>query len=307
MKTYRINKEDLKNKEVLAEGYKIFNQGFKARDYCYADEKGQVIGTFHRVDGDIEECKWGLHFSKNPFHCFNFYECVQWNEFAKVRAYERIIDSQDGKKAVAQVLEIVETYGFDEFLEILKEYNKQQYLSDGINNSYGINNSNGINYSRGINNSYGINNSNGINYSRGINNSYGINYSRGINNSYGINYSDGINNSYGIVNSEAVSQSLFCYDFTGKYGLFNKIVSPKRIQEVKNEIYQFSWYPNFNNAFEMKNGKEDWFKVNIPNIFEIDNKTAWSIMPKDMKKYIQKLPEYDEEIFNKITGDLEND
>ena len=57
----------------------------------------------------------------------------------------------------------------------------------------------------------------------------------------------------------------------------------------------------------MKKEKEDWFNVNIPNIFEIDNKTAWSTMPKEMKEYIQGLPEYDEEIFNKITGDLKDD
>ena len=348
MKTYRINKEDLKNKEVLAEGYKIFEQGFKARDYCYADENGRVKGSFHKVDGSIQECKWGLHFSKNPFNCFNFYGSVQWNEFAKVQAYENVIDSKDGEKSVAQVLEIVETYTFNEFLEILKKYNKEEYLSNGINHSYGINRSDGINYSDGINCSYGINRSDGINCSNGINCSYGINYSdgincsyginrsdgincsyginrsdgincsyginhsygincsNGINCSYGINYSDGINSSYGIVKSEAVSRSVFCYKFTGKFGLFNKIVSEKRINEVMEEIRRFNWSPSFNNAFEMKKEKAYWFEVNIPKIFEIDNKTAWSTMPLEMKKYIQNLKEYNKEIFNKITGDLDD-
>ena len=72
MNTYRINKEDLENKKVLAEGYKIFYQGFKTKhgNYCYADENGNVVGTFHKVDGKIEECNWGLHFSENPFDCF---------------------------------------------------------------------------------------------------------------------------------------------------------------------------------------------------------------------------------------------
>ena len=306
MKTYRINKEDLKNKEVLAEGYKIFEQGFKARDYCYADENGRVKGSFHKVDGSIQECKWGLHFSKNPFNCFNFYGSVQWNEFAKVQAYENVIDSKDGEKSVAQVLEIVETYTFNEFLEILKKYNKEEYLSNGINHSYGINCSDGINYSDGINCSYGINRSDGINCSYGINHSYGINCSNGINCSYGINYSDGINSSYGIVKSEAVSRSVFCYKFTGKFGLFNKIVSEKRINEVMEEIRRFNWSPSFNNAFEMKKEKAYWFEVNIPKIFEIDNKTAWSTMPLEMKKYIQNLKEYNKEIFNKITGDLDD-
>ena len=288
MKTYRINKEDLKNKEVLAEGYKIFKQGFKARDYCYADENGQVEGTFHKVDGNIEECKWGLHFSKNPFHCFNFYECVQWNEFAKVRAYENVTDSEDGEKSVAQVLEIVETYTFYEFIEILKKYNKEKYLNYGVNYSDGVNNSNGVNRSDGVNNSDGVNCSNGVNDSNGI------------------NCSNGVNRSYGIVNSEAVNQSVFCYNFTGKFGLFNKVVTKKRIEEVKEKIRNFNWYPCFHNAFEMRKEKEEWFEVNIPGIFEIDNKTAWSTMPKEMKKYIQSLEEYDEEIFNKITGDLDD-
>lgn len=94
MNTYRINKKDLKNKKVLAEGYKIFRNDWSTKhgNYCYADENGNVVGTFHKVDGDIEECSWGLHFSRNPFHCFNFYEPVQWNKFAKVRAYENIIE-----------------------------------------------------------------------------------------------------------------------------------------------------------------------------------------------------------------------
>ncbi len=72
------------------------------------------------------------------------------------------------------------------------------------------------------------------------------------------------------------------------------------------EIRRFNWSPSFNNAFEMKKEKAYWFEVNIPKIFEIDNKTAWSTMPLEMKKYIQNLKEYNKEIFNKITGDLDD-
>ena len=103
MNTYRIDKKDLKNKKVLAEGYKVFKNDWSTKygNYCYADENGNVVGTFHKVDGDIEECKWGLHFSKNPFHCFNFYECVQWNKFAKVRAYENIIERSEKNRGTS--------------------------------------------------------------------------------------------------------------------------------------------------------------------------------------------------------------
>ena len=65
-------------------------------------KNGQVINLLHKVDGDISECKWGLHFSENPLDCFNFYKSVQWNKFAKVEAYENVIKSD--KKSVAQAL-----------------------------------------------------------------------------------------------------------------------------------------------------------------------------------------------------------
>ena len=129
MKTYRIKKENLKNKKILATGYKIFGYDWKSKSYDYKDENGEVLGTFHKVNGDIIECKWGLHFSKNPFHCFNFYEAVQWNRFAKVNAYEKCIDSNSGDKSIAKVIEIVEIYTFNEFIEVLKEYNKNLYMT----------------------------------------------------------------------------------------------------------------------------------------------------------------------------------
>ncbi len=259
MNTYRIDKKELKNKKVLAEGYKIFYQGFKTKhgDYCYADENGNVVGTFHKVEGEIEECNWGLHFSKNPFDCFSFYECVQWNEFAKVRAYEKIINA--GEKTVAQVIEIVETYTFNEFLEVLKKYNKEKYLSNGVNWSYGVNSSNGV------------------------------------------------NRSYGVIKSQVITKSIFCFNTSGKLKLFNKKISEERFKEIIENINNFRWYPRFNNLIDMKEEKQYWYKVNIPSVFEIDNKTAWSTMPEKMKEYIKSLPEYSERIFKRITGDLKDD
>ena len=41
--------------------------------------------------------------------------------------------------------------------------------------------------------------------------------------------------------------------------------------------------------------------------FEIDNKTAWLKMPKEMKDYLQSLPEFNEKIFNKVTGEIKDD
>lgn len=122
--------------------------------------------------------------------------------------------------------------------------------------------------------------------------------------SYGVNSSRGVNLSYGIVKCEGISRSLFCYKKSGKLMIFNKKVSEYRFNEVYNDIIRFNWFPKFNNAEELK-GNLEWYETNIPAIVSVDNKTAWSFMPENMKEYIQSLPEFNEKLFNKITGDIE--
>lgn len=379
METYRINEEEIKDLKPVAVGYKVFNNDWTTKfgKYDYKDENGNVVGTIHKVEGNIAECEWGFHFSKEPQDCFYFYECVQWNKFAKVEAYDQVIDCD--KKSVTNILKIVETYTFDEFIDIIKDYLKSVYgiagIKDsygvssarGINDSYGINDSDGVNDSLGINESIGINDSFGVNFSKGINESYGINSSdgliasyginrsggictaegvndsqgvttshgvnyswgiissRGINGSdgisnsngidlsvgindssgiclsYGISGSDGVTRSYGILKCEGISKSIFCYKKSGKLMAFNKKISEERFNEIYSKIREYNWYPKFNNAEKLKDNLE-WYEINMPEIVGVNNKIAWSEMPKDMLEYIKSLPEYNEKIFNKIIG-----
>ena len=259
MKTYRISEKDIQGLPLLATGYKVFTHDWTAKQngYDYKDEKGNVVGTIHKVDGDIKECQWGLHFGKQPQDCFNFYECVQWNKFAKVEAYGECIDAKDGKKSISKILKIVKTYTFGEFINLI-----QAVLSG----------SRGVNYSDGVNCSYGVNESHGVNCSDGVN------CSRGVNDSRGVNYSRGVNDSYGVTKCEGISRSLFCFETSGKLLLFNSPVSETRYEEVFCKLRLFDWYPRFNNAKELK-GNLGWYETNIPAIVNVPNEIAWSFMP----------------------------
>ena len=278
MKTYRLTEKDIENKPVLAVGYKIFAPGWETKHcaYCYADENGNVLNTIHTVDGNIAECRWGLHFSKKPQDCFNFYESVQWNNFAKVEAYDACLDSSDGKKSVAKTLKIIKTYTFDEFIRLIQE----DLQSNDVNHSKGVNNSNGVNDSYGVNASDGVSCSNGVNASRGVNASGGVSYSKGVNNSNGVNDSYGVNNSYGVTKCEAVSRCIFCQNQEGaRLKLFNKRTTEARYEVVLCKILSFNWYPKFNNAEELK-GNREWYETNIPAIVRVPYEVAWSFMPK---------------------------
>ena len=159
--------------------------------------------------------------------------------------------------------------------------------------------------SEGVIYSEGVNYSNGVNSSDGVNSSYGVNYSNGVNSSYGVNSSDGVNYSYGIVKCEGISNSIFCFNKSGKNLLFNKKVTPERITEVRKKLNRFNWYPRFNNAEALKSNLE-WYETYIPGIVSVDNRTAWSLMPKEMEAYIRSLPEFSERIFKQITGEIKN-
>ena len=368
MKTYRIEKKDLKNSKVLATGYKVFENDWSSGygDYNYADEKGNVLNTLHTVEGEIELCRWGLHFCREPIYCLNHYNCMPYNKFAKVKAYEDV--KKYNNVMVAKTLEIVEVYSFDEFIKEIKKYNihnrsegvsvstsvsesdgvnwsnginksRGVHYSDSIRESYGISSSSGVNDSEGVDSSSNINSGNGINWSYSVSNSQGVNesngvkdsdgicdsenvnlsygvnlgydvrHSQGVNDSKGVNHSDsvcysqgvsnslGVSNSYGVMKCEGLSNSLFCYNTSGKHLLFNKQSTAERIREIKDNL---SWCPAFNSLHNLKGEAKKWEEVNIRKVKEVDNKTAWSEIPESLLNYITSLPEFDAEIWSKI-------
>ena len=125
----------------------------------------------------------------------------------------------------------------------------------------------------------------------------------------GISYGYGISNGYGVYNSkhcrkcEGISRCLFCYGLEGaKLMLFNKPISAERFNEV---LYKLGgWYPNFTNAEELKQkyGNGEWKTTPAPAIEGRTVKEAYAEMPETLIAYVKSLPEYDDEIFRKITG-----
>ena len=82
--------------------------------------------------------------------------------------------------------------------------------------------------------------------------------------------------------------------------VFNKKVTEERFNEIYHKIKSFGYNPRWDNFYELKGNKE-WWAMAFPELMTVDNKTAWSKMPDEMKEYIKSLPEYSERIFNAIT------
>ena len=286
-----VSNDELKELKSVAEGYKVFNDdwtGYGA--YYYGDSNGNIEGTIHKVSGDIKLCTNGFHFCTELLDCMKYYGIIQWNKFAKVKGYGKSDKSKEDSKLAVEYLEIVKELSWEEFI---KEIYKNIKSYDGISNGYGISDG------RGISNGYGISDGRGISYG------YGISNGRGISEGYGISNSFGIYNCYFIDNCNGLSKSIMCIGQSGENYLFNKKTDETRIDEIIYTIKEMmgSWYPKFTNAFDLfdKNNKK-WEYVPAFGITVVDKKIAYKDMPEDLIKYFKELPEFDADIFKKITG-----
>lgn len=269
MKTYEIGRKELEELPPVAVGYKVIDyDGGTKQDFKYTKEIGEpLVGRIFRVDDEIGLCNWGLHFCKNPANVFRFYAPRGYRRYFKVRAYGKAIDGKDGLKSVTECLEFVDEYDIKEFTQLIKGYDDESVV-DGSN---------------------------------AVNNSYGVSDSAAVDVSHAVCSCRAVVNSFGLRDCEAVSCSLFCCGIEGKtLCIFNKEITPERYKEVFEKITSFGWGPKFNNFYDLK-GDKAWYTIPFPKFDYVGNKTAWSKMPEEMRDYIQSLPEYDDEIFKKIT------
>ena len=270
MKTEKIAREEIAELEVLAEGYKVVKHDLSTNGtskFRYGQKGENIVGTVWKCDGDITECRWGLHFSKDPANVFNFYEPFGYNRYFKVRAYGKVEDAQDGMKTVAQIIKFVEEYDVMQYIEIIKKFDRS-VKSDDIS----------VSYSNAVSDSYAVRSS------------------------YAVSYSNAVSDSYAIYKSEAVKNCLFCYGIEAKkHCLFNQSVKKERFEEVHKKILSFNYFPKYDNFYDLKGNKE-WWTLAFPDLMSVDNATAWSKMPKEMDEYLRSLPEFNEKIYLKITG-----
>ena len=296
MKTYEITKDMLSNTEPVAYGYKAIRwDSGTQQDFKYGETGENLLGKLFTVTGDIEECKWGLHFSKDPAYVFNFYEPLGYNRYFKIAAYDKVIDSKDGFKSVAKTIEFIEEYDLLDYIEEIKKYNRS--YSHAVNNSHAVSYSNAVSYSDAVSYSHAVSYSDAVSNSDAVSSSNAVSYSKAVSNS------DAVSSSWGLRNCMGMYECLFCVEQKGKaWYVFNRKSSEERVKEIIKKILSFNWRPEFANWYEIKGNKE-WWAFCFPQLQEIDNKTAWSKMPADMMEYIKSLPEFDEKIWQKLTGE----
>lgn len=273
-------------------GYKIFNPDWTCRGKAYT-----CPGTFEE---DVEPivCESGMHFCKKAIDCFNYYSFDPRNHIAEVIAHGTVVGYND--KCCTNKLEIVREISWTELLELVN-------VGEG---NTGIGNSGYFNSGY-----YNCGSRNGGHYNSGCWNSG--NYNSGYYNSGSANsgyYNSGDYNS-GDWNIGNYNNGCFNTTAAGKIYLFNKpsdwtfkdwlSSKARRIMDCvpKNLAWvEFDQMTDEEKKVYITAETTNGYLRKIPDDeLAVIRNEWWAGLSPDNKDEILKLPNFDAEIFKKVT------
>ena len=97
-------------------GYKVFNPDWTCRGFQFE------VGKTFTHDGDIGVCRAGFHFCRKAADCFNYYGFDSKNKVAEIEAVGLV--ESDGDKSVTNIIHIVREIPWSEVLEIVNSGNR---------------------------------------------------------------------------------------------------------------------------------------------------------------------------------------
>lgn len=314
-------------------GYKVFNSDWTCRGFQYK------VGETFIHNGNIEICGKGFHFCQKASDCFNYYKFDSNNKVAEVQAIGLVETS--GDESVTDKIVIVREITFFELLTIVNEgnnciglcntgdYNAGDYNTGDYNiGSYntgdyntgdcniGSYNTGEYNIGRYNTGSCNIGKYNTGNRNTGNRNTGDYNtgdYNTGFHNTGNCNTGNCNTGDYntGNWNSTNFSSGFFNSIEQPMY-IFNQPIDvPRSKFNCKGLIvlkwnFENSWWIYESNMTEEEKIKYPTYKTTGGYLKTVDFKTAckmmWDNLDSDDKKEVKKIPNFNVEVFEEITG-----
>ena len=282
---------------MRVKGYKVFNADWTCRGFQY------VVGETFEEDV-IPSCyDKGFHFCTKASDCFNYYPFDSNNKVAEVEAIGEIDTSSVDSICCTNKIRIVRELSWNEVLEIVNTGKG----CTGLHNSgnYNSGNYNSGNYNRG---NYNSGDCNSGNYNRGNYNSSNWNsgdynsgdWNRGNYNSGDWNRTDF---SSGCFNTK--EQKILMFDKPSNWSLNDWWNSEAR--RLLNQIqYNVLKWICLEDMTDEEKEQHPEHKTTGGYLKELDrsecNQIWWNRLSEMERNIIRNIPNFDEVIFEKITG-----
>ena len=300
-------------KEII-KGFKVFNSNWT----CTPKGNKKQYTCPGKFEEDItpEICSQGMHFCKKAVDCFNYYSFNPENKVAEVVAYGDVVEVAD--KCCTNKLEIMREIPWNELLEIVNTGR----LCTGLGNSgnYNSGNCNSGYYNSGNHNSgdYNNGNRNSGNCNIGYYNSGNRNSGNRNSGNYNIGYYNSGNRNSGNYNSGDWNKTSFsngCFNTVEpKIHLFNKpsewtyldwLNSDARylLNKIPGDALGYIWLEDMTDE---EKAAQPEAEVTRGYLKQIDNSKLrsdwWNSLDEKEKEVIKSIPNFDKEIFKKVTG-----
>ena len=285
-------------------GYKVFNPDWTCRGFQYE------VGKTFEYNGIIEMCGKGFHFCRNASDCFNYYSFYGKNKVAEVEALGLV--ETDGDKSVTNKIRIIREVPWQELLTIVNEGN--DCTGRGNTGNYNTGDYNTGDRNTGDRNTGGWNtgNRNTGGYNTGNRNTGDCN--TGDCNTGGYNTGDcntGNCNTGGWNTGDC--NTGFFNTITPTIMLFNKptdltrdqIASIKGVQ-VLNRNYENNWWicsANMSEEEKKAHPEHEYTGGYLKSVsFKEACRIMWDKLTDEEKEEVKKIPNFDADVFKKITG-----
>ena len=295
-------------------GYKVFNPDFTCQGFQYE------VGKTYRHNGPIAICHSGFHFCREVADCFNYYDFDPKNKVAEIEA-TGLVES-DGEKSVTDEIKIVREIPWEEMLAIANQGSGNTGLRNTGNNNTG--NCNTGNNNTGNNNTGDCNtgNNNTGDWNTGDwntgdcntgNNNTGNNNTGSFNtgNSNTGDWNTG-NRNTGDWNTGNNNTGFFS-TVTPKITLFERPTEMTREEVLKipgvqilNWNYENNWWVYSQNMTDDEKAAHPEHETLGGYLKSVPFKDAcalmWENMTDDEKGKVKAIPNFDADIFFRITG-----
>lgn len=277
-------------------GYKVFNSDWTCTPIIGVCKQYTCPGMFEE-DVELDICHAGMHFCKRAVDCFNYYQFDTRNKVAEVIAHGDVVEKEN--KCCTNKLEIIREIPWSELLEIVNTGN----CCTGLGNSGNFNIGNHNSGKRNIFD-YNSGNGNSGNYNSGDYNSGNCNsgdYNSGNGNSGDwnqCNFSNGCFNTIEPKINMFNKQSDWTYfDWCESNARFILDMMPR----------DGLWYVCFEDMTEEEleqhpESKTTGGYLKREHYTDQDRQSWWELLSETYKNEILDLPNFDAEIFKKITG-----
>lgn len=304
-------------------GYKVFNPDWTCLDFQYK------VGNSYEMDELPICCDTGFHFCISLAECFNYYTFDSKNKVAEIEAYGEI-DTNDDRKYCTNKIKIVRELSWEEVLKLTNTGMNNNGYSNVGNNNYGNGNTGNSNLGDGnvgcYNNGkfnlgdFNIGNANVGSNNRGSGNTGSCNigtHNAGYHNIGDRNTGDfnwGNNNvgdwnssnfSTGVFNTDEEEPKIFMFNKPSNMTLWDwQTCEAKYIMSHCPHKWS-EWIPEY--CMSNKEKKENPSYKSTGGYLKIiepmkSPQKWWDGLYKVEKNIVMSLPNFDADIFKKITG-----